>query len=311
MIDLSVIIVTWNCRQYALDCLASIEKGGARRRIHIEILLVDNDSTDGTVEAVRKAFPSVHVTANRTNAGFATANNQAIRESKGRYVLLLNPDTLVNTDALDTMTAYLDANGSVAAIGPTVLNGDGTQQFTGVRFPNTWNFFSESFFLDRFFPRSRLFGRHKSLYEDFSKPFSVDFVQGSCLMVRRSVLDSVGLLDESYFMYFEETDLCYRIKNAGYDIHFVPSASITHFGGGEEGHFTERRLLHYHRSLFLFYRKNHGPASRIAVRFVIALRSLIRIGAWSLTALLRPDMRHKAGSIIIGYCKTFGLIFTE
>lgn len=306
MIDLSVIIVTWNCRQYAMDCLASIAAYPPQK--DIEIILVDNQSNDGTVEAVRGGFPAVRVIANENNAGFAVANNQAVSLSNGRFILLLNPDTIVYKGAFDAMINYLDAHPDVAAVGPVIFNGDGSQQFTGVRFPCLWNLLSETFFLDRLFPRSRIFGRHKALYEDFTKPFPVDFLQGSCLMLRGSVLDTVGLLDEEYFMYFEETDLCFRIRCAGYGIHFVPDAAVTHFGGGEEGHFTELRLLHYHRSLLMFYRKNHGVFSRIALRFVIALRSSIRIAAWSMLAVARPQLREKAVSIITGYWKTMNLI---
>lgn len=308
MIDLSVIIVSWNCRSYTLECLRSMDAGSTPD--WMEIILVDNASGDGTVESVRDAFPAVRVIANTVNVGFAAANNQAISTSAGRYILLLNPDTLVHGDAFGTMVRWLDAHTDVGGAGPALRNGDGTPQYTGIRFPSVWNLIVESFFLDRIAPRSTVFGRHRSLFNDFTRPFDADYLQGSCLMLRRSVLEKVGVLDESFFMYFEETDLCYRIKQAGFRIVYLPDAVITHFGGGEEGHFTERRLLHYHRSLLKFFGKHHTAAGTTVLRAVLIIRSVIRIIAWSLTYMVRPAVRSKAPSIITGYVKTFPVILS-
>lgn len=309
MTDITVIIVTWNCKQYVIDCLQSIFKDP----IHcsMSITVVDNNSSDNTVEQIEKDFPAIRIIANSSNKGFATANNQGIKDSSSRYVLLLNPDTIVHSGAFDRMVSFLDSNETIAAIGPAIVNGDGSPQWTGVRFPSNWNILSESFFLDRIFPRSRIFARHKSQFEDFTKPFPVDYVQGSCLMIRRSVLDIIGVLDKSYFMYFEETDLCYRIKNAGHQVYFFPGSSITHYGGGEEGHFTETRLLQYHISLFQFYRKNYPLIDLTILKFIIFIRSIVRILTWIVMYLFRPGIRIRSKSIIIGYLKTFKLLVTK
>ncbi len=200
MTDITVIIVTWNCRQYVIDCLRSIFKDPVQCSIGITV--VDNNSTDNTIELIKKDYPAIKIIANSSNKGFAAANNQGIEGSTSRYVLLLNPDTIVHSGAFDRMISFLDSNERIGAAGPAILNGDGSPQYTGVRFPGNWNILSESFFLDRIFPRSRIFARHRSQFEDFTKPFPVDYVQGSCLLLRRSVLESVGFLDENYFMYF-------------------------------------------------------------------------------------------------------------
>jgi GT2 family glycosyltransferase len=308
MTDLTVIIVTWNCKNYIEECLSSLFSNPVNCRM--EVVVVDNHSSDGTVEMIRSGYPHVNIIANMENNGFAAANNQAIRKTQSRYILLLNPDTIVHGRAIDQMVAYMDAHSETGGLGPAIVNGDGSPQRTGITFPNAWNLFVEAVFLDRAFPTSRIFGRHKGLFNDFTFPFEVDYVQGSCLLLRRSVIDTVGMLDESYFMYFEETDLCFRIKRSGHKIVIIPDATITHFGGGEEGHFTERRLLHYHRSLLLFFKKNRSAVSGVAVRFTLIVRSVIRLAAWILLYCFRPSIRGTAASVISGYRKTFGIIFT-
>lgn len=307
MLDLSIIIVTWNCKEYALNCLHSIFENPII--CSYEIIVIDNNSSDMTVNAIQEEYPKVSIIKNSENKGFASANNQGIKQSSGRYILLLNPDTLVHKNSFDSMVQYLDEHPKIAALGPKILNEDGSQQFTGIRFPNNSNLFFETFFLDRIFPRSRIYGKHKSLFEDYTKPFNIDYAQGSALLLRRSVLDVVGLLDENYFMYFEETDLCYRIRKRGYDIMYFPGSSITHFGGEEEGHFTEKRLLYYHKSLVQFYHKNYSRPSVFILKIIIMFRSALRIILWSMLLVFKPQIRDRARSIIIGYSKTIFLNF--
>ncbi|MDZ4711873.1 MAG: glycosyltransferase family 2 protein [bacterium] len=308
-IDISIIIVTWNCKQYVLQCLESIYSND--QEISFEVIVIDNNSADATVDEIQKRFPSVKVIANFRNIGFAGANNQGIAASSAGFTLLLNPDTIVHKHALKNMLVFIKSNETIGAIGPKILNNNGTVQYAGIQFPDNWNIFCEALFLDRIFPHSRIFGKHKSLYEDFSKPFPVNYAQGSALLLRRSALDAAGFLDERFFMYFEETDLCLRIKKKGYTIYFYPGATITHFGGGETGHYTERRLLHYHESLIKFYKKHFLPGSLVLLRFIITIRSAIRIIVWSCMLIPKFAQRKKIYSILTGYFKSFKIVLHE
>lgn len=306
MIDLSIIIVTWNSRRDLELCLPSIRSGCVAHAC--EVILVDNASGDDSVAYARQVLPDVKVIANTENAGFARANNQGCTLATGRYVCLLNPDTIVHARAFDTLITWMDAKGDEAwACGPGLLNGDGTAQRTGVRFPSLWNLFVEALFLDRLFPSSRIFGAHRELYEQGMTPRGVDFVQGSCLLMRGAALISVGGLDESFFMYFEETDWCKRCAVQGGRIFLVPSAQVTHFGGGAVGHYDERRLVYYHESLFRFFRKHHLPGARLVVRGIILGRSMLRCCVWGVLWVVRPGLRTAARSAAMGYVKVIGL----
>jgi hypothetical protein len=166
-----------------------------------------------------------------------------------------------------------------------------------------WNLFVETLFLDRLFPTSRFFGGHRELYKDAATERPVDYVQGSCLVVRREVLEKVGPLDERFFMYFEETDWCYRIKKRGGEVWIVPSAGVVHLGGDATGHFDERRLVYYYQSLLRFFDKHHTLWKRGAVRILVVVRSLIRIVSWGTVGLLRPKLRAAACSSCRGYLR--------
>ena len=301
--SLSIIIVTFNSRSDLNRCLSSFTRG-----TECEIIVVDNHSTDGTVDFLREAFPRVTIIANDENKGFAAANNQGLREASGTIVLFLNPDTVVRNDAFRIMMEFLAAHPEVWTVGPRMLNADGTEQRTGVRFPNTWNIFCESLFFDRLFPTSRLFGRHKELYVDSSLPREVDYLQGSCLMVRGEAIESIGLLDEKFFMYFEETDWCYRVKHHGGKVYRVPAAEVVHLGGGEFGHYDVNRLQYYHASLMYFYRKHYTSPELIILRAILLARSVLRLFAWSVYRLVRPSVAAKALSSIKGYLRTIGLV---
>jgi len=306
MKDVVVIIVAWNCRNHLEQCLISLEASGTVAAY--DIVVVDNASTDGSVELIARQFPSVKVIANTVNTGFAAANNLALRESKGRYYLLLNPDTLVHPGALDSLVRCMDEHQEAWVAGPMMLNGDGSLQRSGVRFPSTWNILVEALFLDRLFPESRVFGSHRELYEDSHAVRSVDYLQGACLIVRAAAVDKIGPLDERFFMYFEETDWCYRMKQEGGQVLYCPRATVVHFGGGETGHYDERRLVFYHQSLLLFYRKHRGMVDLMLLRATLFLRSLIRILGWLIAPVVLPRLRPFAASSCRGYVRVMSLV---
>jgi len=253
---LSIVIVTWNVREELEQCLRSIDKN--RPQALYEVLVVDNASADGTAEAIRERFPNVKLIVNSRNLGFAAANNQGIEHSSGQYVLVLNPDTIVHAGTLDGLVAFMDANQDVGACGPRLLNPDGTIQASVRRFPTLRSTFY-SYTAVRFLG---LFRRHYKSWRmkrfGYDRQMDVDQVMGAALMVRRSALDQVGYMDEAFFMYYEEVDLCYRLKQAGWRIVFTPTAEITHLGGCSISQIqADKRILSL-RSLLTFFRKHRG-----------------------------------------------------
>ncbi len=309
MTDCAIIIVTWNSGKYLEPCIRSILDPGAR--CTRQLILVDNASTDGSVEQVARLFPAVRIIVNGSNRGFAAANNQGLALVDARFALLLNPDTVITPGALDAMTGFLDAHSGAWALGPMMLNGDGTPQRSGVRFPANWNILAETLFLDRAFPRSRIFGSHRELYAEIDAPRRIDYSQGSCLMVRADVLPRLGSLDERFFMYFEETDWCYRMARLGGEVWYCPSARVVHYGGGEIAHYDRVRVVEYHKSLFRFYRKHRPRLSELALRVIILMRSVLRLAMWTCVAMIRPRVAAAARSSAAGYRQVIALVFSK
>ncbi len=246
MNKLSIIIVNWNTRDILLDCLDSIAAYPPSRPY--DVWVVDNASSDGSVAAVRERYPDVRVIENTENRGFAAANNQAIEASQGDYVLLLNSDTIVHAQALERMARFLDAHDRVGIVGACLLNADGTLQPSWAAFPSFW---------------SELLGRNirtRTPYRttDGSAAYLVDWVGGAALMIRRKVIDQIGVLDEGYFMYSEETDWCFRVRKAGWDICYLPDATIVHLGGQSSNKASARMKAELYRSKIRFYAKHYG-----------------------------------------------------
>src|SRR5512138_2330859 len=213
--DLSVIIVNYNVRQFLESSLLSIQR--ALQGMSGEIFVVDNASEDGSVEMVRRKFPGVRCIENRENIGFSRANNIALAQATGDLILLINPDTIVQEDTFRVMKAFFDATPDAGCAGCTILNPDGSFQLPCRRsFPTPWVAFTKIFGLSALFPRSRIFGQYNLTYLDPQKTYRVDAISGSFMMVRRSVVEKVGGLDESFFMYGEDLDWCFRIGEAGY-----------------------------------------------------------------------------------------------
>ncbi len=254
--DLSICIPTLQACSLLRDALASIYEN--THAITFEIIVVDNHSDDGTVEMLRDEFPGVPVIVNDHNAGFTRPTNQALRVSCGRYALLLNNDTLVLPDALDRLVAYMEAHPHVGICGPKVLNRDGTLQKQCRRsYATPWDLFCYFSGLAALFPKSRLFGRYLMTYMDEDVTHPADAISGSCMLIRRAVLDAVGLLDERLFAYQEDADFCFRAKQAGWEIMYYPDVQIIHYashGGSRVNPY--RSIYEWHRSYFLYYHKN-------------------------------------------------------
>ena len=286
MIKLSVILVNHNARQLTLDCLASI---AAKTRTPHEIILVDNASADGSVEAVRRRFPQAVIIANQANNGFARANNQGMEIARGKYVILLNNDTVLKNDALDQMGAFLEANPRAGALTCKLYDADGvTVQKNCRSFPSLLGtMFGRASLLTRFFPRNPWSSRNLLTDWDYNSARAVDWISGAALMVRREVIERVGRLDDkTYYMYWEDTDWCKRIRDAGWEICFTPAGEIVHLTGQGAGKRPLRLRLamiyHLHRSAYRYFRKHYyqNPFHPLAVLAFVGMWSLVALKSW-------------------------------
>lgn len=227
---LSIIIVNYNVKYFLEQCLHSVLK--ACREVDAEILVVDNNSVDGSVQMIRKKFPEVHLIENKENKGFSQANNQAIRKSLGEYILLLNPDTLVEDDTLTKIVQYMDQHPEAGGLGVKMLDGKGKflpESKRGLPTPSVA--FFKIFGFSRLFPKSHIFGKYHLGYLDKDQIHEIDILAGAFMLLKKKVLDKIGLLDEEFFMYGEDIDLSYRITQAGYKNIYFPDARIIHYKG--------------------------------------------------------------------------------
>ena len=254
-IDLSICIVTYQARELLRDSLDSIYKN---TRLPIEIIVVDNGSSDGVAEMLQQEFPQVQLIQNDHNAGFTRPINQALKITQGRYLLQLNPDTLIMPQALDSLMEFLDSHPKVGICGPKVLNSDLTLQKPCRRGKSrplaVFGYFTG---LWKLFPKSRRLGEYLMSYMDEDQTHPVWGVAGSCMLIRREVIDQIGYLDERFFAWQEDADFCFRARQAGWQIFYVPKAQIIHYGsmGGSRVE-PYRSIFEWHRSYFLYYRKN-------------------------------------------------------
>ncbi len=253
---LSIVIVNWNVEEDLTNCIRSITENAPAGE-H-EVIVVDNASTDASAQMVKEQFPQVILVVNEENLGFAKANNIGIARSRGEFILLLNPDTVVHPGSLDALLKFMNDNEDVGVCGPKLVNTDGTTQPSARAFP-TLRGIIHCFTIMRAIP---IFRRqyNKWLMRDFAhdRQMDVDQVMGAALMTRRSILEQLGGMDEAFFMYYEEVDLCYRIKQAGWRIVFTPEPVITHRGGQSVGQIPVRRRIMTLKSILTFLRKHRG-----------------------------------------------------
>lgn len=256
-VDISVCIVSYEAGELLRKCLHTL---AAHTQSSLEIILVDNGSTDGTQEMIQEEFPSVRLIRNPTNQGFTKPMNQAFRKSRGKYILQLNPDTEVMPEAVDLLAKFLEDNPGVGICGPKVLNRDGSFQAQCRRGESRpWAVISYFLGLSALYPESEFFGQYLLNYMDEDLTHSVAGVSGSCMLIRKEALEQVGYLDERFFAFQEDSDLCLRTRQAGWEIYYVPDARIIHYGslGGSHVH-QARSIFEWHKSYFLFYRKNYA-----------------------------------------------------
>ncbi len=267
MVDLSIIIVNWNTKDFLLPCLRSVFE--REFGIGSEVFVVDNGSQDGSGNEVKKTFPFIHLIENKKNLGFAKAVNQGVKNSSGRYILLLNPDTQVKHDAIERLVSFMDAHLDAGAAGAQLLMSDGTKQNSIANFPSLATELLNKSLIRLLFPK-KFPGKEK----DYPEPIEVDSVIGACMMVRRDAVEQVGLLDEDYFLFLEETDWCYRMKRAGWKIYHIPQAEIYHFQGKSAEKDKKRAKVEFYRSRYHFFKKNRGRLQWL----ILLMGLMIRLG---------------------------------
>lgn len=268
---LSIIIVSWNTSALLEKCLASVYAYPPADPF--EVWVVDNASTDDSAAMVESYFPQVHLVTNANNVGFARANNQAIPHCTGEYILLLNPDTEVKAKALPTLSAWLDAHPEAGGVGPFLLNPDGTLQTSCYPAPTLMREFWRLLHLDWLTP----YGSYNMARWDTHTPREVDVLQGACLLVRRMVLEKVGVLDETYFIYSEEVDLCYRIRRAGWSLWWEPQSQVVHYGGQSTRQVKTEMFLRLYQGKVLYFRKHYGPITTFLYKIILFVTALPRL----------------------------------
>ncbi len=304
-VDLSIIIVNWNTRELLARCLESVVSsrwsvvGGRwsiasldanlstdRRPLMTEIFIVDNASTDGSAAMVRERFSQVHLIENLENVGFARANNQAIQLSQGRYVLLLNSDTEVYPGAMETMVQFMEEHPQAGGCGPRLLNTDGSLQISCHPMLTPEREFWRLIFFDRLW--------HRASYAqerwDRQTPRPVEVIKGACFLLRRAALEQVGWLDQQYFMYTEEVDLCYRLAQAGWQLWWLPQAIVKHFGEASSTQVVEAMYIQLYRSKIQFYRKFGGAQRADRFKWLLRLAYGPRLILAALGALFSPSL---------------------
>ena len=267
--DLSVVIVNWNVRELLRRCLLSLGESSSETPLLTEVVVVDCASSDGSAEMVRREFPWVRLIASEENLGYARGGNLGARQTTGRYLLLLNPDTEVVGDALATMVRYLDEHPAVGAVGPQLRYPDGTLQSSRRRFPTLATAFCESTLLHQWFPSNPVARRYYLDDHPADVPQPVDWLVGAALMIRRETWQQVGPLDEGFFMYFEELDWCRRCRAAGWEIHYLPTAQVIHHEGKSSEQVVAARTIRFQRSKIRYFRKYYGAGWGLVIRLFL------------------------------------------
>ncbi|MBN1136181.1 MAG: glycosyltransferase family 2 protein [Anaerolineae bacterium] len=275
-VDVTVVIVSWNVRDLLRRCLRSIldsraaDSGGPPSpHLQIEVVVVDNASGDGSAEMVRAEFPQVRLIANEENRGFTAANNQGLATGQGRYLMVLNPDTELASDTLATMADYLEEHPRVGVMGPQLRYADGRLQPSRRRFPTLTTALFESTVLGEWWPDNRFARRYRMADTPDDAIQTVDWLVGACLLVRREAYEEAGGLDEGFFMYSEEIDWCRRIKSAGWEVVYLPTATVIHHEGKSSEQVVAARHIYFQSSKVRYFRKHHGAVRAELLRWFL------------------------------------------
>ena len=298
---LSIIIVSYNTMQLLADCIQSVQTS-LGDSISYEIIVVDNDSKDNSIYMLKTQYPNIKLLENKYNAGFAKANNQGLQESSGEYVLLLNSDTIVLGNSINTLIDFLDRNIDTAICGPKLLNSDMTLQLPCRRgFPRLINSIAHFSHISRLFPKNRILGSYLMTYMDSTQNHEVDAVSGACMLIRPKVLEGIGgLLDEAYFMHFEDIDLCYRAKKYGFKVYYVHNAEVIHLKGQSSKLRSSGVTRNFFDSAIIYFRNNYKRESKTGyflTAVIIKLMKYFTLAAITLKTGLNKKVQSKSKTI--------------
>ena len=307
MIDVSFIIVSWNAREYLLECLESIPL--TVENCTYEIIVVDNDSSDGSPEAVEQRYPNARLIRTGSNLGFAKGNNIGIRESSGRFLCLMNSDVVLRRGCIDRLYERMRDNPKAGMMGPRVLNADGSLQPSCRRFPSLFRSLCSSLGLSSLNPMSSLLGGTFMTWWNHDDSRRVDVISGCFMFVQRRAIEQVGLLDEAFFMYGEDIDWCRRFNEGRWQVAFNPAAEAIHYGGASSSNCPVSMYVAMQESRFKYWKKHHGAFSRIGLASITLLHHGIRIAARSvLYVAVRADRRENASKIRRSYAAIVWLL---
>lgn len=271
--DLSIIIVNYNVKEFLQNLIHSIEK--ASPNLTKEIIIIDNASDDGSVDFIKEKFPQIKLIANSKNLGFGKANNIGLKQAAGKYILLINPDTLVAEDTFEKMIKFFESNSEAGLAGCKILNPDGSLQLACRRsFPGPWTSFTKVTGLSSMFPNNKIFARYNLTYLDENKTYEVDAISGSFMMMRKEVYEKVGGFDEQFFMYGEDLDLCYRIQKAGFKVYYFHDTQIIHYKGESTKRSSLDETKVFYSAMHLFVKKH--LSSSLLVEFILRTAIAVR-----------------------------------
>ena len=295
---LSVVIVNYNVKYFLEQCLHSVLK--AAGALEAEIFVVDNNSVDGSIRMLRDKFPGVFVIENKDNKGFSRANNQAIRKAKGEYILLLNPDTIVEDDTLEKCVRFMDGHPDAGGLGVKMIDGKGKflpESKRGLPYPSVA--FFKIFGLSALFPKSKIFNKYHLGYLDKDKTHSVDVLAGAFMLLRKKVLDEIGMLDEEFFMYGEDIDLSFRITRAGYKNYYFPETRIIHYKGESTKKSSLNYVFMFYNAMIIFARKHFSKENARLFSFLINMAIYFRAFFSILTRFLKRIALPFADALLI------------
>lgn len=287
--DVSIVIINWNTRNLVLKCIKSvIDAGSGYTR---EIIVVDNASTDGSAEAISKAYPDVMVVRNAVNLGFARANNIGIERSKGRYICLVNSDVEVFAETIPGMITYMEKNPGVGIVGPRILFPDRTLQNSCRKYPSLWTKLCETFALNKLIPMSEIFSGEHMSYFAHDRQKKVESIAGCFMFVRKEAITKAGAFDEQFFIYSEETDLCKRFNQEGWNIVYLPEISIIHHHGASSSKDPLRFTLEQQRSVIRYWKKHHSYSSNACLISLLFFHHAVRYLWWFISYVAAPKKR--------------------
>lgn len=276
-IFLSIIIVNWNGEPFVENCLNSIYTQDTR--ISYEVIVWDNASTDGSVSLIRQNFPQVKLIQSDKNLGFAGGNNRAFNHAHGEYYLLLNNDTVLREGTLDAMAEVVASNPSIGIWGFHLINPDGSTQKSAGRFPNIITEILDQTGLHKFIPYSQY------AYSWYNTPEEADWVTGACMLIKRQVIEKIGMFDERYFMFLEDVDLCYRARKAGWQVRYHPKPTIVHMKGESSKPVLKKMIIQDRNSILYFVDKHYSRITASLFRIVVILGAFIRMVIWGIISL--------------------------